>query len=98
MTEAIISPEALQDMVDIHQYIAMDDPEAANRVVQAFEEDSTLLAAQPGLGLHKPRLRGLRMWVVTAFPSYLMFYREHEGRVEIVRVLHGARDLPSILK
>ncbi len=97
MAEAIISPEALQDMADIHCYIAMDDPDAADRVIDAFEENTSLLAAQPGIGLLKPRLRNLRLWVVTAFPNYLMFYREREGQVEIVRVLHGARDLPSIL-
>ena len=96
MAEAIIAPEALQDMGNIHNYIAMDDPYAAGRVVQAFEANTTLLAAQPELGQYKPRLRGLRLWVVTEFPSYLMFYREREGQVEIVRVLHGARDFPSI--
>ncbi len=97
MAEAIISPEALQDMGDIHNYIAMDNPEAADRVVQAFEANAALLATQPELGQHKPRLRGLRLWVVTEFPNYLMFYREREGRVEIARVLHGARDLKSLL-
>lgn len=96
MAEAIISPEALQDMGDIHNYIAMDDPDAADRVVQAFEENAALLATQPELGQHKPRLRGLRLWVITEFPNYLMFYRQREGQIEIVRVLHGARDLSSI--
>ncbi len=98
MAEAIISPEALQDMGDIRSYIAMDNPEAAARVVKAFETSAALLATQPELGQHKPRLRGLRLWVVTEFPSYLMFYRVREGQVEIVRVLHGARDVESILK
>lgn len=97
MAEALISPEALQDMSDIHNYIAMDDPDAADRVVQAFEQNVSLLATQPELGQLKPRLRGLRMWVVTEFPNYLMFYRERNGVLEIVRVLHGARDVPSIL-
>lgn len=98
MAEAIISPEAIQDMMDIHNYITMDDPDAADRVVQAFEGNAALLATQPEIGQHKPRLRDLRMWVVTEFPNYLMFYRERDGQVEIVRALHGARDLPTILK
>jgi toxin ParE1/3/4 len=98
MAEVIISPEALQDAGDIRGYIAMDNPEAADRVVQAFEASAALLATLPELGPCKPRLRGLRLWVVTEFPSYLMFYRMREGQVEIVRVLHGARDLQSILK
>ncbi len=98
MAEAIISPEALQDMRDIHNYITMDDPDAADRVVQAFEGNAALLATQPEIGQHKPRLRDLRMWVVAELPNHLLFYREREGQVEIVRVLHRARDLPTILE
>lgn len=98
MAEAIISPEALQDMGDIRDYIAMDDPDAADRVVKAFDEHVALLASQPELGQYMPKLRGLRLWVVTEFPNYLMFYRQREGQVEIVRVLHGARDLPSVFE
>jgi plasmid stabilization system protein ParE len=75
MPEAIISPEALQDMEDIHDHIAMDNTEAAGRVIQAFEEDISLLSSQPELGQLKPRLRHLRLWVVTQFPNYLIFYR-----------------------
>ena len=98
MPEAIISPEALQDMEDIHDHIAMDNTEAAGRVIQAFEEDISLLSSQPELGQLKPRLRHLCLWVVTQFPNYLIFYRVRDGAVEVVRVLHGARDLASILQ
>lgn len=98
MAEAIISPEALQDMDAIRSYIALDNPEAAERVIRAFETSAALLVTQPELGQCKPSLRGLRLWVVTDFPCYLMFYREYEGRVEVVRVLHGARDVKSIFK
>lgn len=98
MAEAILSTEALRDMAEIHGYIAMDNPEAAERVIQAFEANASLLANQPELGQIKPRLRHLRLWVVAEFPNYLMFYREIEGQVEIVRVLHGARDLQGILR
>jgi toxin ParE1/3/4 len=98
MAEAIISPEALQDMSDIRSYIAMDNPEAADRVIQAFEASAALPATQPELGRRRPNLRGLRLWVITDFPNYLMFYREYEGKVEIARVLHGARDVKSILE
>lgn len=98
MAEALFSPESLEDMRDIHEYISMDNPEAADRVLQAFEENASLLAGRPELGQLKPRLRNLRLWVVTEFPNYLIFYREREGQVEIVRVLHGARDLQDIFK
>lgn len=85
-------------MRDIHTYISLDNPEAADRVLQAFEENAALLAGQPELGQIKPRLRHLRLWVVTEFPNYLMFYREHKEQVEIVRVLHGARRLQDIFQ
>ena len=94
---ALISPEALQDMSDIHNYIGMDDPDAADRVESAFEANVDLLATQPEIGQLMPRLRGLHIWVVTEFPNYLIFYRQRDGMVEIVRLLHGARDLRSIL-
>ena len=98
MAEVLFSPEALQDMEDIRNYIAMDNPEAAERVLNAFEANAALLAMQPGLGQLRFTLRGLRVRVVSEFPNYLMFYREQAGRVEIVRVLHGARDLKSIFE
>ena len=65
MAEAIISPEALQDMGDIRSYIAEGDSEAAERVLQAFESAAALLTTQPQLGPCKPQLRGLRLWVIT---------------------------------
>lgn len=44
------------------------------------------------------RHKNIRSWVVTEFTSYLIFYRElpDGSGVEIVRVLHGARDLDAL--
>ncbi len=98
MTEAIISPEAIEDIGDIRGCIAMDNPETAERVMQAIKASGALLAAQPELGQNQPLLRGVRVWVITEFPSYLMFYREHEGSVEIVRVLQSAGGSKSIFE
>jgi toxin ParE1/3/4 len=48
----------------------------------------------PGIGRQRedlaPRLRGF------PFGNYVIFYRPMENGVEIVRVLHGARDLPPL--
>jgi toxin ParE1/3/4 len=41
------------------------------------------------------RLHGLRSWRMRGFESWLVFYRVTEEAVEIVRVLHGARDLEA---
>ena len=44
------------------------------------------------------RLAGLRSWPVPGFPKHLIFYRVDEDLVEVVRVLHGARDLAIVLE
>ena len=43
-------------------------------------------------------LQGLRYFVLTKFPNYLLFYRllAAEQSIEIVRIVHGARDLPTL--
>jgi len=38
------------------------------------------------------------VWPIKGFKNYLIFYRPIEQGVEIVRVLHGARDMPSVFK
>ncbi len=40
---------------------------------------------------------GLRRWSVTGFPNHLILYREWNGVLEVVRVVHGARNLVELL-
>ncbi|MGH8608175.1 MAG: type II toxin-antitoxin system RelE/ParE family toxin [Gammaproteobacteria bacterium] len=60
------------------------------------------ISQQPAIGslryAHLPMLDGLRMWVVPGFENYLVFYIERGHFIDIVRVLHAARDIPSILR
>jgi toxin ParE1/3/4 len=55
----------------------------------------------PGLGepheSSNPRLAGLRVGRVEGFEKYLIFYRHVGDSMEIVRVLHGARDIDRVL-
>ena len=56
----------------------------------------------PGMGERResanPRLAELRVWRVEGFEKHLIFYRPTQGGIEIVRVLHGARDIDSVLE
>jgi toxin ParE1/3/4 len=45
---------------------------------------------------HK-KLQGIRMWPIKEFPHVLLFYLTKRDEIEIVRILHGARDLPRLL-
>ena len=64
---------------------------------RAFEQ----LAETPGLGAVRrfddPRFTGLRSWRIRGFENWLVFYRVTEEAVEVVRVLHGARDVDTVL-
>jgi toxin ParE1/3/4 len=94
MKRLSFTPLARQDLDAIHDYIATDSPAAAGRWIDRLEAECGKLAAMPGMG--RPREEfgaGLRSFAVG---SYLIFYREYPDRLEIVRVLHGARDIESL--
>ncbi len=95
-------PEVDEDLFEIATYIAMDNPGAAMAFLDAVEETFDDLGRTPGLGRHRrfssPRLAGIRSWRVKGFPNYIIFYRESPRALEIIRILHGARDIEMILK
>jgi toxin ParE1/3/4 len=68
---------------------------------RAVEEALQFLVRHPRAGrvreFRAPRARGVRSWLVTGFPVYLLFYRIDGGDLEIVRLLHGARDLTDLM-
>jgi toxin ParE1/3/4 len=92
---------AEDDLAEQAGYIVGDSVDAALRFLTAAEESFTRLAAFPEIGrrrkFHHPDLTGVRSWPVPGFEKHLIFYRLTERGVEILRVLHSARDLDSIL-
>jgi toxin ParE1/3/4 len=90
-----LSRAGLADFDDIYNYIARDNPRAAAKVLRSLDESIQLLADQPKLG-KVFRHRRLRLRLLM-HGDYLVFYRERPGVVEIVRVIHGRRNIPDIL-
>jgi len=94
------SPEAWDDMRAIVAYIATDNPDAAQRFVPALEQTHAQLVALPGMGsvrqFRRKDLKGVRMVPVTGFENYLMFYSAPGKHVKVLRILHAARDFPTI--
>ena len=86
--------EAEKDLLALWDYIAQDNPEAATRLLLTIDEKCARLAANPQLGPARPDIAPEMRY----FPvgSYLILYRIVTDEVEIVRVLHGARDLEAI--
>ena len=99
----IRAEEAIRNVADIHLFIAMNNPAAADRFLDALRLTFRTLARWPEVGPHyqsnRAELTGMRFWPVRRFTNYLIFYRVtgKPRRLHIVRVLHGARDVPQIL-
>jgi len=82
-------------------YIGERNPDAAHRFRQAAEATFSALARMPGTGapyeVNNPRLQGLRCARVSRFRNYLIFYRPIDGGIDVIRVLHAARNIAAIL-
>jgi toxin ParE1/3/4 len=91
-----------QDLPEIYAFIARDDPAAAERVLDAFEETFARLAQHPNSGVpyptRNPKLESLRMFPVTGFRDYLIFYHVGADRIRIIYVTHGARHLLRLFR
>jgi toxin ParE1/3/4 len=84
---------ALRNLDDEAAYIATDDPEAARIVVQRVLDMVGALADQPGLG-RPGRVPGTRELVVRK-TRYIVPYRVSGEVVEVLRVFHTSRRLPT---
>ena len=82
--------------------IAGDNPEAAERFLDAAEAAFARLLEMPEIGAAREyrneRLTGLRLWPILGFERHLIFYRPIEAGIEVVRVIDAARDVAAILE
>lgn len=92
-------PQVSRDLIEQAEYIAQHNLDAAVRFLQAAESTFRTLAEQPALGglceFEHPRAKDLLRWRVRGFENHLVFYRPIQNGVEIVRVIHGARDIEA---
>jgi toxin ParE1/3/4 len=87
--------QAEEDLIDIWLYIANDDVRAADRLLDEIEGNFSLLAEQPRLGPARPDIAPALRYLPVR--RYLILYREIADGVEIVRVVHGARDVQALM-
>ncbi|HNR32077.1 MAG TPA: type II toxin-antitoxin system RelE/ParE family toxin [Candidatus Hydrogenedentes bacterium] len=96
---AVIRPLAVRDLEEQAAYIARDNPQAAVRFLDAARRTVDFLMRNPNVGGPRPagiRLKDIRMWPVSRFERDLVFYRVVYNQLEVVRILHSARDIPGI--
>lgn len=96
MKRYVLTPLAKRDVNEIWDFIAEDNIEAADRVLDALESAMVQLAKNPGIGHWREELadKSHRFWLVY---SYLIVYRHEAKPLQIVRVLNAARDVQSLL-
>lgn len=103
MTLLRVRPDAERDVDQAADYYAREaNVDVALRFVAAVEETYLRLCQHPFSGTpvqtSSPRLADLRLAAVPGFDSYLVFHLASPDCIDVVRVLHAARDLPHILQ
>ncbi|MFH1913732.1 MAG: type II toxin-antitoxin system RelE/ParE family toxin [Pseudomonadota bacterium] len=94
MIPVIRLKQARQDLISIWQHVAMDDPQAADAVLDAIDAKCQKLSTHPRLGPARDDIRpGMRYLVIG---SYLVLYKIDRDAVRVVRVLHARRDLQGV--
>ena len=92
----IRSQESLDDVVGIGMYIGQDNPAAAKRMVRKIEERIQLLSDFPRSGTKRPDLADNLRCVAEG--NYVIFFRPLDDGIEVVRVIHGARDYETMFR
>jgi len=89
------SRRAIEHLAHLREYIARDNPKAANRIANDLLEAVERLAKLPNLG-RPGRVVGTRELVVSA-TRYIITYRLRGDRLEIVAVFHARQKWPKQL-
>ncbi len=98
-----VLPAADRDLDDQAAYLAAQASlETALRFYDSASSSFARLAGMPGIGERwdsaNPRLAGLRVGRIEGFEKHLIFYRPDIDGIEIVRVIHAARDIDRVLE
>jgi toxin ParE1/3/4 len=100
VTNYRFTPQAAEDLFEIWRYVAGDNEEAASLVENAILDACSFLANAPLSGRVRRELtsRTLRFWPVRQFPNYIVAYDPAAKPLQIIRLLHGKRDLQHLMR
>jgi plasmid stabilization system protein ParE len=95
-----LTPDAVSDIDAIWTFLFKDSPAAADAVEEAIRVACAMLARAPLSGHVRLDLTRLpvRFWTVPKYRNYVIIYNADSRPLEIIRVLHGMRDLKQLLK
>lgn len=94
MRQYHLTEEADNDLIELWLHLSQDDLDAADRLLAKFVKKFELLATQPLIGRLRPEFApNLRSFTEG---RYVIFYRLTASGIEIVRIIHSARDMRAI--
>ena len=95
MKPVFIRPSADSDLDDIFSWIARDDPIAAERLIGRIIDAAIGLGPFPEKGRRRPELgEDVRSIVIG---KYVILYQSEPASVNVVRIVHGAREIGALL-
>jgi toxin ParE1/3/4 len=88
--------QAEQDLLEAWGTVARRSVERADRLTEAIDEKCRLVARFPEMGRERVELApGVRSTLVE---KYVIFYRVIDDGIEVLRVVHGSRDIPRLFR
>ncbi len=97
MKAFVLTEQAATDVDEIWEYVAENSIDTADRIRVALYGAMQKLADMPGMGHRRLDFADdqHRFWVVS---PYVIVYRQDTEPLQIIRVLHGARDIQSLFE
>jgi toxin ParE1/3/4 len=90
------------DLPAIYAFIARDNPNAAEHVLESVHQTFARIAQAPSSGVayspRNPSLKDVRMLPVDGYPNYLVFYPFGADLIRVLYVVHGARHLSQLFR
>jgi toxin ParE1/3/4 len=95
MPRILKRPEAQNDLDEIWWFIAQDSPDNADKFLDRIQDSCLTLADFPKMGVSRNEIKNsLRSQTIG---NYLIFYFPLEDGIDIIRVIHGSRDMERLL-
>ena len=95
MARIVRSEQAQRDLEGILAYLDSQSADAADHFAIKFQQACELHAKHPEIGAsateYAAKLRHMIVW------NYAIFYRPIADGIELIRIIHGARDIPKLL-
>jgi toxin ParE1/3/4 len=90
-----LTAQAEEDLIEIWTYIAQDNPDAADRLLERISGKLPLLAEQPALGPSREDIAQELRYLPVG--NYLILYRIIADGIEVVRIVQGMRSLKNMV-